>query len=130
MTTPDLTLTRTRLLEGVWEGVLSVATSGNFQPEVRVTHLEKPLEGVELRENPDGESWALRVPIPPEALSDGVQTFLIEDARTGARLGSFALLAGDALDEDIRAEIDLLRAELDMLKRAFRRHCVETAGDG
>jgi hypothetical protein len=26
----------------------------------------------------------------------------------------------------LRAEVDLLRAELDMLKRAFRRHCVET----
>jgi hypothetical protein len=30
------------------------------------------------------------------------------------------------LDEDIRAEVDLLRAELDLLKRAFRRHCSET----
>ncbi len=25
------------------------------------------------------------------------------------------------------AEVDLLRSELDMLKRAFRRHCLETA---
>jgi hypothetical protein len=31
------------------------------------------------------------------------------------------------MEEDIRAELDLLRAELDLLKRAFRRHCVETA---
>jgi hypothetical protein len=30
------------------------------------------------------------------------------------------------LAEDIRAEMDLLRAELDLLKQAFRRHCVET----
>ena len=37
-------------------------------------------------------------------------------------------LAGEALAHDIRAEIDLLRAELDMLKRAFRRHCLETMG--
>jgi hypothetical protein len=32
-----------------------------------------------------------------------------------------------AMEDDLRAEVDLLRAELDMLKRAFRRHCVETA---
>jgi hypothetical protein len=32
------------------------------------------------------------------------------------------------LEEDIRAEVSLLRAELDLLKRAFRRHCAETAG--
>jgi len=27
----------------------------------------------------------------------------------------------------MRVEMDLLRAELDMLKRAFRRHCLETS---
>jgi hypothetical protein len=31
------------------------------------------------------------------------------------------------MEDDLRAEVDLLRAELDMLKRAFRRHCLETA---
>jgi hypothetical protein len=41
-------------------------------------------------------------------------------------LEKFTLIAGDVLGDDIRAEVDLLRAELDMLKRAFRRHCVET----
>ena len=30
--------------------------------------------------------------------------------------------------EDIRAELSLVRDELDLLKRAFRRHCVETEG--
>jgi hypothetical protein len=44
-------------------------------------------------------------------------------------LGSFSIVAGDALAEDIRAELSLLRAELDMLKKAFRRHCVETSGN-
>ena len=63
---------------------------------------------------------------PGRLLSDGVQTFLISDPDTGEKLASFAVLAGDALGDDIRAEMDLLRAELDMLKRAFRRHCVET----
>jgi hypothetical protein len=32
------------------------------------------------------------------------------------------------MEDDLRAEVDLLRAELDMLKRAFRRHCLETMG--
>ena len=45
---------------------------------------------------------------------------------TDARLASFTVVMGQPLDEDIRAEMALLRAELDMLKRAFRRHCVET----
>ncbi len=37
--------------------------------------------------------------------------------------------AGSALDEDIRNDLSLLREELEMLKRAFRRHCADTASD-
>ena len=54
-------------------------------------------------------------------IADGVQTFLISDKRSGETLDSFALMSGDALSYDIRAEMALLREELDMLKRAFRR---------
>jgi hypothetical protein len=47
--------------------------------------------------------------------------------RLGAgSFGAFAIVTGEPLDDDIRAELDLLRAELEMLKRAFRRHCLET----
>ena len=123
-----ITVTKTRLFEGVWEGVLTHDGNGNFQPEIAVTHLDQPLGGVVVSEKPDDGNWALRVPIPAQLISDGLQTFLILDARTNETLGSFAVLAGDALSEDLRAEVDLLRAELDMLKRAFRRHCVETMG--
>ena len=66
------------------------------------------------------------MPIPAEVIADGVQTFLISDTTTGERIGDFALMSGDALSYDIRAEVTLLREELDMLKRAFRRHCLET----
>jgi hypothetical protein len=41
-------------------------------------------------------------------------------------LGSFSITSGEPLEDDLRNEINLLREELDMLKRAFRRHCVET----
>lgn len=122
----DLTLTKTRLFEGVWEGVLTRETGGTAAPEVEVTHLQKPLEGVEIIEKPEDKLWVLRVPIPAEVIADGVQTFLITDTETGAKIGDFALMSGDALSYDIRAEVTLLREELDMLKRAFRRHCLET----
>ena len=122
----DLTLTKTRLFEGVWEGVLTREGGGKARPEVEVTHLQSPLEGVEVIEKPDENLWVLRVPIPAEVIADGVQTFLISDTTTGERIGDFALMSGDALSYDIRAEVTLLREELDMLKRAFRRHCLET----
>jgi hypothetical protein len=70
--------------------------------------------------------WLVRVPVPLDLLSEGVQTFLIRDAETGQKLSHFTVITGVAMEDDLRAEVDLLRAELDMLKRAFRRHCLET----
>lgn len=122
----DLTLTKTRLFEGVWEGVLTRQSGGKDAPQVDVTHLQTPLEGVEVIEKSEENLWVLRVPIPADVIADGVQTFLIADRATGEKIGDFALMSGDALSYDIRAEVTLLREELDMLKRAFRRHCLET----
>jgi len=120
-------ITKTRLRAGVWQGVL--VSSDTNPPEIDVWHLESPLQGVTLSpiQGGNADEYLLSVPIPLAALNDGVQTFVIQSKSTGETLGSFAIIAGDPLDEDLRAEIDLLRAELDLLKRAFRRHCVETA---
>jgi hypothetical protein len=117
-------LIETRIRAGHWEGVLQGAP---VRPQLRVVHLERDVQGIALEPVPErAGDWAVRVPIPVETLSDGVQTYLIQDSTTGERLGHFTIAAGALLDDDIRAEVDLLRAELDLLKRAFRRHCVET----
>jgi hypothetical protein len=47
---------------------------------------------------------------------------------TGAVLDRVTFLAGDVLEDDVRAEISLLRDELEMLKRAFRRYASERVG--
>ncbi|CUH65256.1 hypothetical protein TG4357_01762 [Thalassovita gelatinovora] len=123
----ELTLTKTRLFEGVWEGVLTVdAGKRRVSPQIEVIHLEARLPDVELVEDAEAGQWVLRVPIPAALLSDGVQSFVIRDADSGDVLESFAILAGEVMADDLRAEIALLREELDMLKRAFRRHCLET----
>lgn len=119
-------LTKTRLFEGVWEGVLHTGQEGAAQPKIAVSHMDRPVTGHSLREGDSAGSWVVRVPIPVELLSDGMQTFVISDTDSGESLNSFAILAGEALADDIRAEVELLREELDMLKRAFRRHCLET----
>lgn len=132
----DLKLTTTRLLEGVWEGVLTVSgAADDFQPDIEARHLNTPLDGVTVTRDRDDVTvtqdrdngwWLVRVPVPAAALSDGVHSFLISDRRDGSKLGSFSILAGAPLSDDIRCELELLRAELDMLKKAFRRHCVES----
>jgi hypothetical protein len=120
----DLSLTKTKIQSGVWQGVV---TGGESQPKISVTHLGQPIDGVSLAEGRDESTWLLQIPIPADAIADGVQTLLITDAETDDLLDRITLIAGEELDEDLRAEVDLLRAELDMLKRAFRRHCLETA---
>ena len=64
--------------------------------------------------------------VPAAAIADGLQTLLVVDRASGATLASITLIGDEVTGPDLRAEVDLLRAELDMLKRAFRRHCVET----
>lgn len=121
----DLTLTKTQLINGVWHGELK-GVPGDATPQLAVTHRGEPIAGLTQERHPDG-GWTVNVPVPANRLADGVQTFVISDVASGDVLASFALLSGEGLAEDIRAEMDLLRDELDMLKRAFRRHCLETA---
>ncbi len=94
-----------------------------------MTYLDDPIAGVEVKKDTTHRQWGLRVPIPADAIADGVQTLLVIEAASGRVLEKITIIAGEALADDIRAEVDLLRAELDMLKRAFRRHCVETMQD-
>lgn len=119
-------LTKLRMAEGVWHGAIKNRGQDNWQPKIEVTHLDFPVDGVEIEEDRVQEHWLLHIPIPVDRIADGVQTFVIRETQEDAVLGSFSIVAGDALAEDIRAEMSLLRAELDMLKKAFRRHCVET----
>lgn len=114
-------LEHSRIRAGHWEGIWAAPTA----PALEVVHLEQVLPGLVTEPLAVGK-WRLRLPIPVEVLSDGVQTFLLRQG--DETVGRFTIVTGVPLEDDLRAEIDLLRAELDMLKRAFRRHCVETGG--
>jgi len=117
-------LTKTRIAGGLWEGVL---TGPDTAPRLEVLLHGRSLPGVAVVAMPgQAKAWAVQVPIPPDVLSDGVQTFLIREMGMGQTLAHFTVITGVAMEDDLRAEVDLLRQELDMLKRAFRRHCLET----
>ncbi len=120
----EISVTKTRLFAGVWEGVVTGA--GGTAPELEVSHQGQPLDFKLTEREDDAKGWALQIPVPAALLSDGVQVFLISDKASGKTLNSFTIVTGEPLEDDIRAETELLRAELDMLKKAFRRHCLET----
>lgn len=124
----QLQLTKARIQAGKWEGILTRADGQSDTPSIEVTHLSQPIEEVSI--SPLGDqagSFAVHVTIPASVLCDGVQTFVISDKDSGDTLNSFSIVTGQPLDNDIRAEVDFLREELDMLKRAFRRHCTESS---
>ncbi len=118
-----VSITATTLRSGVWHAQVRVEGE-SAMPVLTAWSGERELPAPELAAEGAG-IWALKLTVPGEVLSDGVQTIVIRDEASGNTAGSFAILAGAALDDDIRAEMALLRTELDMLKRAFRRHMNE-----
>ncbi|MDO6590903.1 hypothetical protein DS901_10910 [Loktanella sp. D2R18] len=114
------TLTKTRIENGIWHGVLT--GGGNTQPQLTATHQGVKLSEVALEHDTTQNYWMVAVTVPAAAITEGIQTVLISD-ENGTKLASFSLVAGGPLEDDIRAEVDLLRAELDLLKSAFRAHC-------
>lgn len=123
------TLTRTRLVGGVWEGVL--LTPGAKPPVLCVRHQDElvgALETSRFQGTPEqaDHQWHVRFAIPADRLADGAQVFVFENSETGDVLAHETIFVGDVVEDDIRGEIALLRAELDLLKRAFRQHCSES----
>jgi len=128
MAMSEVTLTRLRLTGGIWEGIL--ASARNAKPRLSLRHRDRHIGEPEIiatdgANTPPGQ-WLVRFCIPLDRITDGVQTFVVEDAETGDALAHETVIAGDALEQDLHGEVALLRAELDLLKRAFRRHCAET----
>ena len=121
-------LTKKKIQNGVYEGVLK-ADGPIGHPELVLSYLGQAVgeilaDQVEGRQN----QWLIRAKIPAEVITDGAMTFLIHLQGQTDVLDKFVIVAGEDTSSDIYAEMDLLRAELDLLKRAFRRHCVETLG--
>jgi hypothetical protein len=122
-----LTLTRSRIRSGFYEGLLTTRAKLKSEPVLELRLLDNTLGNLDLAPDPKlKKTWTVRAEIPAATISEAVQTFIISDVATGKTLDSFAMITGAPLQDDLRAEISLLRAELDMLKQAFRQHCVET----
>ena len=110
-------LVQTRIAGGAWHGILSACGS---PPAIDLLGAGEVLCRARLMPAGAGQ-WRVVADIPPNRLHDGVQTFVLVRADTGARLCAFSIVAGLPVGDDIRAEIELLRAEVELLKRALRR---------
>lgn len=121
------------LKSGIWQGILRREAAPG---RLLLVHLGSPVAEAQASAEPGGGGWRIAVTIPAERLSEGVQSFLLVEepgdtdggSRPGAlHLGRLTLVAGGLLDDDLLAEVALMRAELELLKKELRRLAAERA---
>lgn len=110
-----MNLTAIGLTDGIWTARITDATD---QPRLEVRLGDQPIESALPEPEPDG-SWTLRLRLPVDAISDGLTVLSVYQGTD--RLGGFIVAAGDLLQDDLRAQVTLLRAEVDLLKSTIRR---------
>lgn len=104
---------------GVWQGVLT-GTPGITDPALTGRGPDGPLLiDVRAASGAQGQ-WEVRMAVPETAIGDGLHSFAIFDP-DGVALIRFDVIAGDALEDDIRAELASLRAEVDLMGSVLRR---------
>lgn len=117
-------LVESRIQGGRWSGLVRLVGAS---PGFAVSLDGEELAG--LSEEPAGKGLVrLTLDLPSRVISEGMRMFLVRPRGAAEPLGRFVLFAGQAIDGDALAEIALLRAELDLLKAAFRRRFVDAGG--
>lgn len=117
----ELSLIDGTIRAGVWHGI--VQSPAPAAPAVEIRHtggtllprLAQPVPAQKGR-------WRIEVPLPADVLDDGVKCLLVVDVPSGRTLQTLTVSAGAPLPGDLSAEVASLRAELEVLKTAFRRH--------
>ncbi|MBJ3761669.1 hypothetical protein ILP92_02745 [Maribius pontilimi] len=110
--------------KGLKDGIWSVCVTTPGRPDLVASHRGTALPDLTWTQNADG--WQAEIPVPVAMLGEGVQTLVLTTADDGTPVASISVAAGTALSQDMAAEVALLRAELDLLKRAFRTHCADS----
>jgi len=109
------------LSAGCWTGALQ---SDNPPAALCLVHRGKAVAQARLREAGPG-TWSVAVDLPGEVIDRGVHGLLLvagDPDKVGSQvLASLTLVAGTVAGEELLAEVAQLRAELDLVKREFRR---------
>lgn len=104
---------------GIWQ-VRLARKAGASRPALSVRLREAPLDGLTITDEAD--AWRIEVPVPPSALGDGAHTLILSDRSDGMAVARLGIVAGRVLADDLVAEIDALRAEVERVKAALRAH--------
>lgn len=104
--------------QGIWTALLDLPRGTT--PDLEVVHNGQPLAGMTLTAACDEHGgWLLAIPIPAETLSDGVQIYSVRDVASNTVIGHIPIMLGEDVADSLTAEVALLRAELEVVKRAL-----------
>jgi hypothetical protein len=116
------TLTRLSLAAGTWEGRLT-GPAGIEPPALVAIWNGEDIGSPTLADDGPG-AWKATLILPATLITDGTHTLAI-GPRGGDPLCFETLAFGDPLEGNLRAELSALRTEVEVLKRALRRHLAE-----
>ena len=109
------------VVAGCWNGALQGAGT---PPDLSVVHRGQIVAKAGLRDAGPGV-WSVTADLPALVINNGVHGLLLvagdPDSARSQVLGSLTLVAGTVAGDDLLAEVAQLRAELELLKREFRR---------
>ena len=109
------------VVAGCWTGALQ---GTGTPPELSVVHRGQVVAMAALRDAGPGV-WSVTADLPATVIGSGVNGLVLvagDPDSAGSRvLGSLTLVAGTVAGDDLLAEVAQLRAELELVKREFRR---------
>ncbi|MRX50629.1 hypothetical protein GI374_09250 [Paracoccus sp. S-4012] len=102
---------------GVWQGVWHAPEAPGA---VGLIHAGERVGAAEV-EPLDAGRWRITARLPADLLTLGTSCLMLMAGEPGTRLiAALPLHVGAGEEPDLRAEMELMRAELDFLKREFR----------
>lgn len=100
---------------GRWNGALQ---ADRPPAALSVVHRGQVVAEAALRQADPGV-WSVAIDLPATVIEGGAHSLLL--VAGNEVLARLTLIAGTVADDDLLSEVALLRAELDLLKREFRR---------
>lgn len=117
-------LERISFANGRWHGILR-GVPQDSAPIVWVALDGQRISDIIPTPTGSGSEWNVVYDIGSDALNEGILTLHFGIDGNNDILSSFVVFVGDASTDHLLAEVKLLRAELDFLKRSFRKYVVD-----
>ena len=118
-----LSLTEIEFRGVIWTGqVEGLDEHVETMPEFRLLLRGEEISRLSPSYDVASERFELKVPIPSTAVGNGSNSLVVCSSENDDILAKIHVVAGNILDHEIVAELQILREELDLLKKAFRRH--------